>query len=73
MVEALCAGVATHMIAGAYEWTDENTLDMTLRYIESPHHITIRFAFDGENVIVNRKLSTPPGYDLPPVKGTVRP
>ncbi len=65
--------VKKNIIAGAYGWTDDNTLEMTLRYIESPHRILIRCDFDGDDIVVNRWISTPPGYDLPEVTGTAKP
>jgi hypothetical protein len=65
--------VKKNIVAGAYGWTDDNRLEMTLRYIESPHHILIRCNFEGEDIVVNRWISTPPGYDLPEVRGTVKP
>ena len=55
--------------AGTYSWKDENTLELVLRYIESPHSYKITCIFDAENVEVNLHLSIPPGTDLPPIKG----
>ncbi|NQW77004.1 MAG: hypothetical protein HQ448_09380, partial [Cytophagales bacterium] len=34
---------APFKVAGNYVWTDENTIEMTIRYIESPHHWKITF------------------------------
>ncbi len=38
-------GLAPFLTAGTYTWTDENTLELVLRYIEGPHReiITCRF------------------------------
>ena len=55
--------------AGSYSWKDDNTLELVLRYIESPHSYKITCAFDAENVTVSLHLSIPPGTDLPPIKG----
>ncbi len=62
--------IAQNKIAGAYTWKNDNTLELVLRYIESPHSIKITCAFDKENVEVFLHLSLPPGTDLPPIKGT---
>ncbi len=43
-------GLAPFKVAGAYTWTNEKTLELTLRYIESPHTETIICSFDGEKV-----------------------
>jgi CubicO group peptidase (beta-lactamase class C family)/predicted glycoside hydrolase/deacetylase ChbG (UPF0249 family) len=37
-------------VAGSYTWKDDNTLELTLRYIESPHTEIFKFAFDGDKV-----------------------
>ncbi len=58
----------THIIAAAYEWSDDRTLDMIVRYIESPHHIKVKCIFEGDTLIMNSRLSPPPGYDIPPMK-----
>jgi CubicO group peptidase (beta-lactamase class C family) len=56
--------ISTYKIAGSYHWKTENTLELTLRYIESPHTETIRCVFDGSNVHVefinsfNKAVST---------------
>jgi CubicO group peptidase (beta-lactamase class C family) len=44
------AGLAPFKTAGSYTWKDEKTLEMTLRYIESPHTEVIRANFDGDKV-----------------------
>jgi CubicO group peptidase (beta-lactamase class C family) len=37
-------------VAGSYSWKDENTLELTLRYIESPHTRTILCHFNGDDL-----------------------
>jgi len=37
-------------VAGSYRWLDNNTLECTLRYIESPHTRTYRMHFDGNQL-----------------------
>lgn len=40
-------------IAGSYDWKDNNTLQLTLRYIESPHTETITCSFDGDKMTMD--------------------
>jgi hypothetical protein len=62
---------AAHLIAAAYEWTSDTTLEMTIRYIESPHHIKVKCSFDGDTLTMDTRLSPPPGYDMPPLKAVM--
>jgi len=52
-VKAKFAGLPPFKIAGAYEWQDEHTLKLTLRYIESPHSETITCHFDQDNITLD--------------------
>ena len=61
--------VPSAKIAGSYSWKDDSTLEMVLRYIESPHTVTYTCKFDKDNVLVNIHISLPPGRDLPLIKG----
>lgn len=45
-------GLAPFKIAGSYAWIDENTIELQLRYIESPHTEIIRIRFEGEKAII---------------------
>jgi CubicO group peptidase (beta-lactamase class C family) len=45
-------GLPPFKIAAAYGWKDNNTLELTLRYIESPHTETILATFDGEHLVL---------------------
>ena len=51
------AGLAPFQVAGSYHWVDENTLELVLRYIESPHKETMVCHFDGDNVRVEDSYS----------------
>jgi len=64
-------GSETHDIAAAYEWSDGGTLDMIIRYIESPHHIKVKCIFEGDTLVMNARMSPPPGYDMPPLKAVL--
>ncbi len=65
-------GPEKNLIAAAYEWSNDSTLDMIVRYIESPHHIRVKCSFVGDTLILNARLSPPPGYDLPPLKAVIK-
>jgi CubicO group peptidase (beta-lactamase class C family)/predicted glycoside hydrolase/deacetylase ChbG (UPF0249 family) len=41
-------GLSPYKVAGSYTWKDDKTLELTLRYIESPHTETIVCTFDGD-------------------------
>jgi hypothetical protein len=64
-------GPEKNLIAAAYEWNNDSTLDMIIRYIESPHHIRIKCSFEGDTLILNARLSPPPGYDMPALKAVM--
>ena len=41
---------APFKVAGNYVWKDENTIEMTIRYIESPHHWKITYQVQGDKL-----------------------
>lgn len=51
------AGLTPFQVAGAYRWVDANTLELVLRYIESPHSETLLCHFDGSKIAVEIKRS----------------
>ena len=63
--------MSMNRVAGTYVWMDEGTLELILRYIESPHHIKITCNFDGDKVVVQSHVSIPPGFDLKPINGSL--
>jgi hypothetical protein len=46
-------GLPALKVDGAYTWTDDHTLELTLRYIESPHTEKLVCSFSGNNVTVD--------------------
>ena len=50
--KANLSGLPPFKVAGSYSWKDENTLELVLRYIESPHSEKMIFQFDKDNVTV---------------------
>lgn len=51
------ATLATNKIAGCYAWKDATTLELMLRYIESPHYEVYTFVFDGEQLTLQKQIS----------------
>ena len=62
---------SVNKVAASYGWSDEGALELFLRYIESPHHIRITCNFEGDTVVVQSHISSPPGYDLDPIRGVM--
>jgi CubicO group peptidase (beta-lactamase class C family) len=62
---------SSNLVAGAFNWENDSTVVLTLRYIESPHHLRMTCSFKGDTAEVRIRQSTPPGYDLPVMKGTM--
>ncbi len=50
-------GLPPFKVAGEYTWIDANTLEIILRYTESPHRRTMICTFDGDNISVLVKRS----------------
>ena len=50
-------GLPLFKIAGDYDWKNESTLELVLRYIESPHTETITCSFDRNKIQMEIKNS----------------
>jgi len=48
-------GLPPFKYAGSYSWKDDKTLELVLRYDESPHHEIIQCTFEGDAVSVDFK------------------
>lgn len=46
-------------VAGTYAWQVNNTLELVLRYIESPHHEEYRITFGDEKISLEIRSSLP--------------
>jgi predicted glycoside hydrolase/deacetylase ChbG (UPF0249 family) len=46
-------GLSAYKVKGSYTWRNDKTLELTLRYIESPHTETITCSFDGDKIAVD--------------------
>jgi len=65
-------GMPAVMTAGSYHWKDENTLELVLRYIESPHTETLTCHFDGTTVSIDDEASYDYGKKKLTIKGTLQ-
>jgi CubicO group peptidase (beta-lactamase class C family) len=54
---ATLTGLPAFKTAGSYDWKDAQTLELLLRYIESPHTETLLCHFDGNNISIDVKNS----------------
>jgi len=57
---ASMTGISPYKVAGAYTWLSDSTLELTLRYIESPHTETITCRFVGNRLEVESRHSFAP-------------
>lgn len=64
-------GLPPFKIDGAYTWKDEHTLELTLRYIESPHTEKITCHFDGDHISVDMENSFDYGSKKISIKGKI--
>jgi hypothetical protein len=53
-------GLPNPKVAGTYHWKDDNTLELILRYIESPHSEFYTCRFDGNKVSIELRFSNVP-------------
>lgn len=61
--------LAPFKVAGAFSCPDENSLELTLRYIESPHTEYYLFKIDGEKVSLERSNSRTNRMDKKTIEG----
>jgi CubicO group peptidase (beta-lactamase class C family) len=66
------AGLAPDKVEGSFGWKDDNTLELVLRYIESPHTETIDCKFDKDKISVGVHFSNMPGNVKEDLKGQIR-
>jgi CubicO group peptidase (beta-lactamase class C family) len=64
-------GMPPVQTAGLYRFRDDNSLELTLRYIESPHTETMTCVFDDERISVIRKFSYMPAPFKPDLTGHI--
>ncbi len=61
----------TSKVAGSFSWKDKNTLELVLRYIESPHSERITCTFDKDNILVTLANSNAFGKQQTVIKGKI--
>jgi CubicO group peptidase (beta-lactamase class C family) len=66
------AGLPPAKTAGSYGWEDDTTLNLVLRFVESPHTETITCRFDKNVLSVGFRYSNSPGNVQPLLKGIIR-
>ncbi len=70
--KAHLVGLPPAKVAGSYAWKDENTLELVLRYIESPHSETIVCKFDKNNLLMDIHFSNLPENAKTELKGVTK-
>ncbi|MEY4931636.1 MAG: hypothetical protein RI909_2360 [Bacteroidota bacterium] len=65
-------GLPPPQVAGSYQWLDENTLALTLRYIESPHTETLTCKFEQQKITIEQQISNNPDKNKQPWVGVMR-
>lgn len=66
-------GLPPFKIAGAYTWNDDNSLELTLKYIDSMHSQKFIFSFDDNKVLVDIIDSNASRRFAPPaIEGTIQ-
>jgi CubicO group peptidase (beta-lactamase class C family) len=65
-------GLPARKVVGCYFWKDENTIELTLRYIESPHHETFSCKILKDKIVMNIAPSIAFGSKQKDIKGTLK-
>lgn len=63
------SGLISSKVAGNYYWKNNNTVELTLRYIESPHSERIICSFDQNKVSISMRVSFKRNNNNPELKG----
>jgi CubicO group peptidase (beta-lactamase class C family) len=66
------AGFPPDKVMGSYGWKDESTLELVLRYIETPHTETITCRFKGSKISLDFQYSNMPGFKQPEIPGKLQ-
>jgi len=65
-------GLPPLRVAGCYTFTDPNTLELVLRYYESPHTLYYLITLDTGNLRVETRISFNPDLKIPPLEGKLK-
>jgi len=66
------AGLPPSKVVGSFAWKDNNTIELVLRYIESPHTEIITCKFDKNTASVDFRYSNEPDKIQPEIKGIIK-
>jgi len=66
------AGFAPDKVTGSFGWKDDSTLELVIRYIETPHTETIICKFDNDKIALEFKYSNMPGSKQPEITGAIQ-
>jgi len=69
--KAMYKGLPPLQVAGCYAWKDDQTLELTLRYVESPHTETFLCKFEGESLTMESGNSFNPAAGHPRLTGSL--
>jgi CubicO group peptidase (beta-lactamase class C family) len=72
LAKAHFEGLPPSIVAGSFGWKDENTLELVLRYIQSPHTETINCKFDNNKILVDFHNSGGLNNNHPEIKGVMK-
>jgi CubicO group peptidase (beta-lactamase class C family) len=65
-------GLPAFPTAGSYQWVDDHTLKLVLRYIESPHTEIMTCHIDGKNLTIEDQSSFQYGKGTITIRGTLQ-
>ena len=66
------AGLPASKVAGSYSWRNNTTLELVLRYIDSPHTETMTYHFNNNTISVDYKNSFEPEAKKGVLKGAAQ-
>jgi hypothetical protein len=65
-------GLPPAKVAGSFSWKEDKTLELVLRYVESPHTEKLTCKFDGNKISVGFHYSNIPDYVQPELTGVTK-
>jgi hypothetical protein len=57
-------GLPPFKVACAYRWLDDGALELTLRYLQSPHTETLVCRFNGEQIAIDVETGVRPAFKI---------
>jgi hypothetical protein len=63
--------LSANVLAGGYAWMNPRTVELVLRYIESPHYEVFTCTFNGEGISLKPRSSMGSYGDVPAIRGTL--